>query len=101
MSCHGIGSAPRFTVAGTLYKPNGTALSGATITVVDSANTKVNLVTHRNGNFYTARTLRFPIRVVASKCPDAAEMVDEVNDGNCNKAGCHASAGGTGRITLP
>lgn len=101
-ACHtGSGEAPKFTVAGTLYNSAGVAISGATISVVDAASKTYDIVTQRNGNFYTSRAMTFPIRVVASKCPDGKKMYASVSNGDCNSSGCHAATGGAGRIHLP
>jgi hypothetical protein len=98
--CHNHG----FTVSGTLYAAaNGaTVVTGATVTLTDAANKTIDMVTMQNGNFYTLTAVTFPIRVVASSCPDTKPMVSTIAAGNggCNKSGCHA-AGGTGPIHLP
>ncbi|MBP9085621.1 MAG: hypothetical protein KBG15_05850 [Kofleriaceae bacterium] len=101
-ACHtGSGEAPKFTVAGTLYNSAGVAISGATISVVDAASKTFEIVTQRNGNFYTSRAMTFPIRVVASKCPDGKKMYAPISNGDCNSSGCHVATGGAGRIHLP
>ncbi|TMQ02269.1 MAG: hypothetical protein E6J91_52845 [Deltaproteobacteria bacterium] len=99
-SCHNHG----FTLGGTIFaSANSTApLVGATITVVDATGRTIDLVSQRNGNFYTSQTISFPVSVTASQCPNVAPMATRVTatmDG-CNKGGCHAS-GAQGVIHLP
>jgi hypothetical protein len=91
-ACHNHG----FTLAGTLYTNDtgNTSFPGATITVTDSNNKTVNIVTNLNGNFYTTDTLVFPVLVMASSCPSAVKMNAAVAGNNsraCNS--CHV--GGT------
>lgn len=99
-ACHNHG----FTFGGTLFAAanSTTPLVGATITVVDAAGKTLDVVSQRNGNFYTSQAIAFPVTVTASLCPSVAPMVTKVTatlDG-CNKGGCHV-AGATGVIHLP
>lgn len=97
--CHNHG----FTLAGTLFAPGTTTpVVGATITVVDAANVSFDMVTQRNGNFYTSTRVTFPVAVAATSCPDLVHMAGQVTAGNggCNAQGCHAT-GGQGAIHLP
>ncbi len=100
-ACHNHG----FTVAGTLYTTAaGTApLAGATITVTDAAGRAVDIVSQSNGNFYTSAAVTFPVTAHASQCPSIQMMGAQVaaTGAGCNQAGCHAAAGGAGRIHLP
>jgi len=99
LSCHASQPASRrWTVAGTLYSDasGSSAVSGATVEVVDSEGKTVGLVTHDNGNFYTIESFAFPVQVRASKCPDDAPMASAVTNGSCNS--CHNSSF---RIHLP
>jgi len=98
-SCHNHG----FTLAGTLFAPGTTTpVVGASITVTDASGTSFDMVSQRNGNFYTSTKVTFPITIAASSCPDVAHMSASVPTGNggCNKSGCHAS-GAQGGIHLP
>jgi hypothetical protein len=81
-----------FTLAGTLFSDgSGSApVPGATVVITDSGGGRVDLVTHENGNFYTASTIEFPVTVDASKCPDHASMLSPVTLGGCNS--CHGSS---------
>jgi hypothetical protein len=99
LSCHdGGGDAPTFTMGGTVFSTSsgGAPVVGATIVVVDAAGMERRLVTRTNGNFYSIDRIVFPVRVHATRCPDARAMSAEVPDGNCNA--CHLPAM---RITLP
>jgi len=97
--CHNHG----FTLAGTLFAPGTTTpVVGASITVTDASGASFDMVSQRNGNFYTSTKVTFPITIAASSCPDVAHMSASVPTGNggCNKSGCHAS-GAQGSIHLP
>jgi hypothetical protein len=97
LSCHtGTGAAPKWTIAGTIYGGDGLALPGATITVTDNGGNELKLISASNGNFYTSQTVQFPVRVVASRCPDTRPMLNAQQIGNCNS--CHS---GASRIKLP
>lgn len=105
-SCHGQSqkSFGPFTVAGTLYASagGGTPVSQATIHLIDGANKDIKLTTASNGNFFTDQAVTFPIKIRASKCPNADQpMVSTVasSGGSCNS--CHASGSNQGRIHLP
>ena len=71
-ACHNHG----WTVAGTLYTNDtgNTAFVGAHITITDSNNQEIDLITGANGNFYTTQPIAFPILVLASSCPSAVKM---------------------------
>jgi hypothetical protein len=98
LSCHtGLGDAPRWNLAGTLYAANGvTPIIGATIVIVDAVGTRLELVTKTNGNFFTGQPVVFPAHVHATRCPDTRSMTSGVPHGDCN--GCHGAAM---RIVLP
>jgi hypothetical protein len=100
-TCHGQNASPSFTLAGTLYtnSTGNTAYRGATITITDSNNQTIELVTALNGNFYTTQAIAFPVLVMASSCPDAVKMnVAVAATGRaCNS--CHA--GGPSQMHLP
>ncbi|HEY5922171.1 MAG TPA: hypothetical protein VIV11_10895 [Kofleriaceae bacterium] len=90
-ACHNHG----WTVAGTLYTNDtgNTAFVGANITLTDSNNQTINLLTGANGNFYTQQAIAFPVLVIASACPSAVKMTLAVAASGraCNS--CHV--GGT------
>jgi hypothetical protein len=87
-ACHNHG----FTLAGTLYTnaTGNTGFDGATITITDSNNKTIDVVTHQNGNFYTSEALAFPVLVLASSCPSAVQMTLASATGDCNS--CHVGA---------
>jgi len=102
MDCHNGAIAPRWTVAGTIYTDaaGSAPLVGATITVRDAAGKEIDLVSARNGNFYTLEAVEFPVRLTASRCPDVKAMSVELPErDSCNR--CHAAGSQLGRIHLP
>jgi hypothetical protein len=95
--CHNHG----FTLAGSLFQPGTTTpVVGASITVTDATGKSLDMVSQRNGNFYTSTKLTFPVTIAASSCPDVSHMTAQVSAGGCNSTGCHAS-GAQGSIHLP
>jgi hypothetical protein len=99
--CHTGSVAPNFPIAGTLYDSlsGGKAISGATITAVDSNGKEIKMTTKSNGNFWTTTSnIAWPVQVRASSCPSLVEMVSPVAQasGDCNS--CHNSSF---RIYLP
>jgi len=99
LGCHtGTGGAPLWTAAGTLYSATGTALAGATITIVDATGKSIAIVTAQNGNFWTGEAVKAPLQVKASRCPSTAAMSGNAS-GACNS--CHTGTGSPGRISLP
>nr|HEX4315733.1 hypothetical protein [Kofleriaceae bacterium] len=106
LGCHGEGNntannAPLFSVAGTLYDgPEGVnPVIGATIVIVDSMGSTLNLATATNGNFYASAPVQLPITVKASQCPGTHTMV-EATTGQCNSSGCHNQGSVNGRAYL-
>lgn len=98
--CHNHG----FTLSGTMFAAanSTTPVQGATVTVMDANGQTFDVVTQLDGNFYTSRTVAFPVTVIASSCPSVQPMVETIAAGNggCNKTGCHTTAA-QGRIHLP
>jgi hypothetical protein len=92
LSCHASSYAPSMTVAGTLYSAptGGTAVSGATVTITDSNNAVIAMVTGSSGNFYTNATIAYPITISISKCPDTVTNPAPSEIGECNS--CHDSS---------
>ena len=99
--CHNHG----FYLAGTLYSAasGGVAVAGASITFIDANGVTGDMHTGTNGNFWWSLPVAFPVRIIASSCPDIRSMTGMVTtaDAGCNKSGCHAGSGGAGRIHLP
>jgi hypothetical protein len=104
--CHGDGGGddedgPRWTVAGTVYASEtadaGSGLRGASIWIQDSNGKSFTLRSNNAGNFYTAESLRFPIRVVLGdelRHGLAGEVDPDrpvLQHGSCNR--CHAPGG--------
>ena len=93
-----------FTAAGTVYAAvgGGTAVSQATIHLIDGTGKDVKLSTATNGNFFTDVPLVYPLTVKGSKCPSAEQtMVSAVASSGASCNGCHASGSSQGRIHLP
>ncbi len=95
---------PLWTMAGTAYVDiQGTApLVGGTIVVTDANDQELKLITARNGNFYTAQPIAYPVQVKGSLCPNTIEMVSpvEANGASCNLGGCHDAAGNRIYVTV-
>jgi predicted CXXCH cytochrome family protein len=82
LGCHGRGEAQGWTVAGTYGG------RGSRVTITDANGKSLTLHTARNGNFYTAEPVTFPLRVAV----DGREMQDPVRKyGGCNV--CHGPGG--------
>lgn len=94
LECHGGGGgggeeeedARAWTVAGTMGH------QGSRIVINDATGWTFTLHAAKNGNFYTAETVRFPLTVSV----DGEPMEAPVTYGGCNRNGCHASGGGGG-----
>jgi hypothetical protein len=101
-NCHGPGGAgPTWSVAGTLYDSaaGNTPIVGATITIVDANGATQDLVSAKNGNFYTATIAALPVKTYASKCPTLTPMIAMSAVGSCNS--CHVPGSATGAVHLP
>lgn len=94
-----------FSMSGTLYSSanGGAVLVGAALTFIDANGVTGDMRSNLNGNFWWSLPVAFPVKIIASSCPDIVPMVSMVTAGNggCNKNGCHTAAGGAGRIHLP
>jgi hypothetical protein len=94
LSCHYQGgTGPPYTFAGTLYGDSGGSmpLAGATIHMIDAADTDVVVVTAQNGNFFSTDTVQPPVVAFASACPNIPAMIAYISttDTSCNTSGCH------------
>jgi len=100
-NCHNHG----FFMSGTLYGSagGGAAMSGVSITFVDADGQTGDMLSGTNGNFWWSLPVTFPVTITASACPDIKMMSTTVTaaDAGCNRSGCHAGGGATGRIHLP
>ena len=92
MVCHTGSIAPAWTVAGTLYRGASSqpdaGLEGGEVLITDAAHRTLTLSTNGAGNFYTAETLQFPLKVQAQFGNRRLAMVGAVASGSCNS--CHA-----------
>jgi hypothetical protein len=93
LGCHAAIANPtlRWTVAGTVWSDSfgSSPRAGATITVVDSANQTLTLVSDVLGNFYTSKPVQPPLHARGSACPSAMSMQTVVQTGSCNSTSCH------------
>ncbi|HVP59282.1 MAG TPA: hypothetical protein VMT11_01860 [Myxococcaceae bacterium] len=118
IACHVTsGDAPNFAIAGTVYptghEPNqcdGSAATGATVTVKDKNGTSRSFTVNSAGNFYGGASGGwpvFPITATVSFNGKTRSMATAVPSGDCN--GCHTQNGTAvggiaappGRIALP
>lgn len=94
-----------FSMSGTLFSSaaGGAPVVGASITFIDANGVTGDMQTNLNGNFWWALPVAFPVKIIASSCPDIQPMTAMVTStgGGCNQAGCHSGGGGPGRIHLP
>lgn len=92
-----------FSMSGTMFSSanGGQPVVGASITFVDANGVTGDMQTNLNGNFWWSLDVAFPVRIVASMCPDVRpmNMVITQASGGCNQNGCHNAAGN--RIHLP
>jgi hypothetical protein len=108
VACHDTTtSAPRFTVAGTVFptahEPDDCdGASGMSVIITDAAGKTVHLTTNAAGNFFTTTSLAKPYQVKVVSGTKTRSMGDSVESGDCN--GCHTKAGengAPGRIRTP
>jgi hypothetical protein len=94
-----------FFVSGTMFTSaaGGSPVAGATITFIDADGVTGDIQTNLNGNFWWSLPVKFPLKIIASMCPDIQPMMAMVpaTGAGCNKTGCHTATGGAGRIHLP
>jgi len=105
MNCHNSGGSNEYwwTVAGTVYKPDGATLNtNSTIYLFSGINGTGNpvltLPVDAKGNFYTSSAVSFGSGLypeVKSSSGEVRFMEESVTNGNCNS--CHSS---TKRITV-
>lgn len=95
--CHNHG----FSIAGTLYQQDGvTPAVNATITIVDAANNKQDIIVSTNGNFFSYIPVLYPVAITGSLCPSTQVMVTKPSAGACNASGCHEPGGIQGTAHL-
>ena len=83
--------AKRWTIAGTVFPSvsaaPGDGVRGAKVHVRDASGRTFTLETNQAGNFYTAESVAFPLRVAVEHRGVTHEMPLDVPYGGCN--GCH------------
>jgi hypothetical protein len=115
MNCHTTGGAGAakgiFTVAGTVFRNDGSAQPNATIKLYPDGSTTVQatLTTDSLGNFYTTQPVASLIPAPGTTFVQGADVVVSVtgggsrtmpgiiSNGSCNS--CHSPGGGVGRVT--
>jgi hypothetical protein len=107
ISCHDtMTHAPRLRAAGTVYQTLTEpdlcdGLGGATVDLIGADGSVTTLTSNSAGNFYTTKSLVFPIRARVHTAYGMREMTDPVTTGDCNS--CHTPTsdgdGAPGRIT--
>lgn len=84
-------ASPSWVVSGTLFPRSDSAaqdgIEGAEIRLTDARGRRLTVRTNGAGNFYTAESLEFPLRVEVHHRDSIAVMPIPVPDGACN--GCH------------
>jgi len=96
LNCHTGGEAGHWTLAGTVFTDidGGGKSSGATITVTDAKNQIVTMTSNSAGNFYTTKSVSFPVTAEVEQNGFTTAMGTEVSNGGCNS--CHACDGAAG-----
>jgi len=95
IACHaGDDEAPTFSFAGTVFTAADATqgAEGVTVTVVDSANTTVEVTSNSAGNFFSQAALTPPFTVTLTSPGGAtATMPIPAVHGDCNL--CHTDGG--------
>lgn len=105
LDCMGVCHDHGFTAAGTLFTEmySFTAIVGATISITDANGHRVDMVSQRNGNFYTKAALTYPLTVHVSDCPKIQHMpmqIGATDRAGCNATACHAYNSMQGHVHL-
>lgn len=98
MQCHGAGGpAPRFLIAGTVYKDaTGTPAPQVEVRVVGADGVARTTYSNDDGNFFfraATGAVMFPAKVGARDADTTKVMTIDAANGNCNS--CHRAAGST------
>jgi hypothetical protein len=96
MNCHGAaGPAPRFLIAGTVYKDaTGTPAGSVEVRVVGEDGVARTTYSNADGNFFfraSSGAVAFPAKVGARDGDTTKVMTVDAANGNCNS--CHRAAG--------
>lgn len=97
LACHTPGQrAPTWTAGGTIFTDASglRAAKNVTITITDDAGKVVTMTSNSVGNFYTSKSLTFPINVEIEKNGVKKQMATAVDEGGCNA--CHSCEGEAG-----
>lgn len=98
LACHNDASreAPTWTAGGTIFTDASGLRAGknVTITITDDAGKVVTMTSNTVGNFYTSKSLTFPINVEIEKNGVKKQMASAVDNGGCNS--CHSCSGEAG-----
>ena len=99
--CHvdgGHAEASAFTAAGTLFRSAACPdpIAGATVHVVDSVGTRLDLATNEVGNFYSTAALVPPLEVSIEVAGVVTAMGSKASNGSCGA--CHGVAGAQGYV---
>ncbi len=115
INCHRSGGSAAsngiFTVAGTVYRSNGTAQASATVQLYPqgSSTAQATLTTDALGNFYTTQPVASLVPAPGQQFAQGANAVvritggasrsmpGTITNGSCN--GCHSPGGGVARVT--
>lgn len=98
-SCHDFSAAG--TVFGAKDASASEGLKGATITLKDAAGVVATLTSNGTGNFYTSKSLKFPLTASITQNGATKSMAEPVTSGGC--ASCHSaspSGGAPGRLFI-
>lgn len=105
LECHDGGGARAWTAAGTVFHSRGAGTGegarGARVHLRDAGGRTITLETNQAGNFYTAESLRFPLRVRIEQDAQERAMGADVQSGGCNE--CHNKppvSGAPGRLSV-
>ncbi|HEY3355425.1 MAG TPA: DUF1287 domain-containing protein [Polyangia bacterium] len=74
LRCHGAGGEQAFSAAGTVYRADGTAAVGVTVTLTDADARQAAQVTNSVGNFHFTEALTAPLQVELSEGASTASM---------------------------
>ncbi len=89
LPCHQSGDEGGFTAAGTVFRQDGTAAAGLTVTLTDSAATRASAATNSAGNFFFEQPLSPPFDVTITDGAATASMQGAL--ASCNS--CHQAGG--------
>jgi hypothetical protein len=103
MQCHGAaGPAPRFLIAGTVFKDaTGTPAAQIEVRVVGADGVARTTFSNADGNFFfraSSGAVMFPAKIGARDANTTKLMTIDAANGNCNS--CHRAAGTTSPLVV-